>query len=29
MARRLESIDWARRADAWIIEDDYASEFRY
>lgn len=29
MARRLELIDWARRADAWIVEDDYASEFRY
>jgi GntR family transcriptional regulator/MocR family aminotransferase len=22
-------IDWARREDAWIIEDDYDSEFRY
>lgn len=29
MARRLELIDWAQRADAWIVEDDYASEFRY
>jgi GntR family transcriptional regulator/MocR family aminotransferase len=29
MARRLELIDWARRAKAWIVEDDYASEFRY
>jgi GntR family transcriptional regulator/MocR family aminotransferase len=29
MARRLELIDWAREAGAWIIEDDHASEFRY
>ncbi len=29
MARRLELIAWARDANAWIIEDDYASEFRY
>lgn len=29
MARRLELIDWSQRAKAWIIEDDYASEFRY
>ncbi|GGF87702.1 GntR family transcriptional regulator [Azorhizobium oxalatiphilum] len=29
MARRLALIDWARRAGAWIIEDDYDSEFRY
>ncbi|MFO1147561.1 MAG: PLP-dependent aminotransferase family protein [Alsobacter sp.] len=29
MRRRLDLIDWARRADAWIIEDDYDSEFRY
>lgn len=29
MARRLELIAWARSADAWIVEDDYASEFRY
>lgn len=29
MRRRLELIDWARRAGAWIIEDDYDSEFRY
>jgi GntR family transcriptional regulator/MocR family aminotransferase len=29
MARRLELLDWARRARAWIIEDDYASEYRY
>jgi GntR family transcriptional regulator/MocR family aminotransferase len=29
MARRLQLIAWASAADAWIIEDDYASEFRY
>ena len=29
MARRLALLSWAREADAWIIEDDYDSEFRY
>ena len=29
MARRLELLAWARDSDAWIVEDDYASEFRY
>ncbi|NKW71695.1 PLP-dependent aminotransferase family protein [Rhodobacteraceae bacterium R_SAG10] len=29
VARRLEVLDWARRTDAWVIEDDYDSEFRY
>jgi GntR family transcriptional regulator/MocR family aminotransferase len=29
MARRLELLAWAREAGAWIVEDDYASEFRY
>jgi GntR family transcriptional regulator/MocR family aminotransferase len=29
LARRLELLDWAREADAWILEDDYDSEFRY
>ncbi|NOG71346.1 PLP-dependent aminotransferase family protein [Roseicella sp. DB1501] len=29
MARRLELLAWARRAEAWLIEDDYDSEFRY
>ena len=29
MARRLELLAWARETNAWIIEDDYASEFRY
>ncbi|SMF78252.1 transcriptional regulator, GntR family [Tistlia consotensis] len=29
LARRLELLAWAREAGAWIIEDDYDSEFRY
>jgi GntR family transcriptional regulator/MocR family aminotransferase len=29
LARRLELLAWARGAGAWIIEDDYDSEFRY
>ena len=29
MSRRLELLAWARSHGAWIIEDDYASEFRY
>ncbi|WP_027132797.1 MocR-like pyridoxine biosynthesis transcription factor PdxR [Geminicoccus roseus] len=29
MPRRLELLDWAAREDAWIIEDDYDSEFRF
>jgi GntR family transcriptional regulator/MocR family aminotransferase len=29
MARRLALLDWARRADAWVMEDDYDSEFRF
>ena len=29
LARRLALIEWARGANAWIIEDDYNSEFRY
>ncbi len=29
LARRLELLDWARAAGAWIVEDDYDSEFRY
>ena len=29
MARRLELLAWAREKRAWIVEDDYASEFRY
>ena len=29
MPRRLELLDWARQADAFVLEDDYDSEFRY
>ena len=29
LSRRLALIEWARSANAWIIEDDYNSEFRY
>jgi GntR family transcriptional regulator/MocR family aminotransferase len=29
MARRLELLNWAREHKVWIVEDDYASEFRY
>jgi GntR family transcriptional regulator/MocR family aminotransferase len=29
MARRLKLLAWARETGAWIIEDDYQSEFRY
>ena len=29
LARRLELIQWARRCGAILIEDDYASEYRY
>jgi GntR family transcriptional regulator/MocR family aminotransferase len=29
MARRLQLLDWAACADAWILEDDYDGEFRY
>ncbi len=28
-SRRLELLDWARRNNAWIIEDDYDSEYRF
>jgi GntR family transcriptional regulator/MocR family aminotransferase len=27
--RRMELLEWADRNDAWILEDDYDSEFRY
>jgi len=27
--RRLSLLQWAARADAWILEDDYDSDFRY
>ena len=29
VARRRALLRWARRADAWILEDDYDSEIRY
>jgi GntR family transcriptional regulator / MocR family aminotransferase len=29
MARRLELVEWAERSGAYILEDDYDSEFRY
>ncbi len=29
IGRRLELLRWARRHDAWIVEDDYDGEFRY
>jgi GntR family transcriptional regulator/MocR family aminotransferase len=29
LGRRLKLLDWARGADAWVLEDDYDSEFRY
>lgn len=29
IARRLALLEWASKATAWVIEDDYDSEFRY
>lgn len=29
LSRRLSLIEWARANDAWILEDDYNSEYRY
>jgi GntR family transcriptional regulator / MocR family aminotransferase len=29
VSRRLALLEWARRTRAWIIEDDYDSEYRY
>jgi len=29
LGRRLALLDWAREADAWVVEDDYDSEYRY
>lgn len=29
LGRRLALLDWAARADAWILEDDFDSEYRY
>jgi GntR family transcriptional regulator/MocR family aminotransferase len=29
LERRFQLLDWAERSGAWILEDDYDSEFRY
>jgi GntR family transcriptional regulator/MocR family aminotransferase len=29
LRRRLALIEWARRSNAWIVEDDYDSEYRF
>ena len=29
LSRRLALLDWASRQNAWIVEDDYDSEYRY
>lgn len=29
LPRRLQLIEWARQSSAWIVEDDYDSEFHY
>ncbi|OGL15082.1 MAG: GntR family transcriptional regulator [Candidatus Rokubacteria bacterium RIFCSPLOWO2_12_FULL_71_19] len=29
LSRRLALLDWARRTEAWVVEDDYDSEYRY
>ena len=29
LSRRLALLAWARSADAWVLEDDYDSEYRY
>jgi GntR family transcriptional regulator/MocR family aminotransferase len=29
LSRRLALLDWARKAKAWVVEDDYDSEFRF
>lgn len=29
LARRLALLEWASRAGAWVLEDDYDSEYRY
>src|ERR1039458_5438434 len=29
VSRRLQLLDWAHRRSAWIVEDDYDSEYRY
>jgi GntR family transcriptional regulator/MocR family aminotransferase len=29
LSRRLELLKWAAKSDAWVLEDDYDSEYRY
>jgi GntR family transcriptional regulator/MocR family aminotransferase len=29
LARRMILLDWARQSGAWILEDDYDSEYRF
>ncbi|MGG2398466.1 PLP-dependent aminotransferase family protein [Pseudomonas sp. SH1-B] len=29
LGRRLQLLEWAKREDSWIIEDDYDGEYRY
>jgi len=29
LQRRIELLEWAHAANAWVVEDDYDSEFRY
>lgn len=29
LARRVQILDWTARANAWIVEDDYDSEYRF
>lgn len=29
VSRRLALLEWARASQAWIVEDDYDSEFNY
>lgn len=29
LARRMSLLEWANRAGAWVLEDDYDSEYRY
>lgn len=29
LARRLELLSWAQKVSAWVVEDDYDSEYRY
>lgn len=29
LARRMQMLEWAKKSEGWIVEDDYDSEFRY